>query len=204
VGILVASEWLSTVGVVQQLLQESPKIGLQFIEIVNIPELVQWAKKLIHRRSNFACKSNYGPRNKGKSVGNSGHKGRYRVLCYTRVQNFSLIQSFNIQFTIKQTWWISFFAGTWFGPFWPLSLPLSFWACSQSHFYKPHLVFYPIPPALAPKAHPHQQEGPIDIGLPLEVLPPIFKWAEAGWLQATSWQCPWSIRTILKPSWRCL
>jgi len=73
-----------------------------------------------------------------------------------------------------------FFASTWFGPLWPLSLPLSFWACCQPHFYKPYLVFYPIPPALAPKVHPHQQEGLIDIGLPLEVLPPIFKWAEAA------------------------
>jgi len=41
-------------------------------------------------------------------------------------------------------------------------------------------MFYPIPPALAPKAHAHQQEVPIDIGLPLEVLPPIFRRVEAG------------------------
>jgi len=41
-------------------------------------------------------------------------------------------------------------------------------------------MFYPILPALAQKAHPHQQEMPIDIGLPLEVLPPILKRAEAG------------------------
>ena len=38
-------------------------------------------------------------------MGNSEHKGRYRVLCYAKVQNFSLGQSFNIQSTIKQTQW---------------------------------------------------------------------------------------------------
>ena len=30
------------------------------------------------------------------------------------------------------------------------------WPGSQSHFYKPSLLFYPIPPATAPTAYPHQ------------------------------------------------
>jgi len=42
-------------------------------------------------------------------------------------------------------------------------------------------MFYPIPPAIAPKAHAHQQEVPIEtLGCHFEVLPPIFKRAEAG------------------------
>ena len=57
---------------------------------------------------------------------------------------------------------------------------------------------------LPPKAHPHQQEVPIDIGLPLVVLPPIFKRAEVMWLHTTSGQSPCSIGTILGPSWRWL
>jgi len=83
-------------------------------------------------------------------------------------------------------------------------LPASSWAYSQSGFYKCPLVFYLIPSALAPKAHPHQQEVPIDIGLPFVVLQPIFKRAEVMWLHTTSGQSPCSIGIILGPSWRCL
>ena len=96
--------------------------------------LIQWAKKLIFKRANFACEWNYGPENKGKPVGICGHKGRYLVLYCAKAQNFNTCQSFNINCTIRQTQPISFFASTWFGPRWPLSLPLSFWDLLSTTF----------------------------------------------------------------------
>ena len=52
---------------------------------------LQWTTKPIHERSNFACESNCGSGNKDKSVGNYSNKGKCLVLCYTKVQNFSLV-----------------------------------------------------------------------------------------------------------------
>jgi len=46
--------------------------------------IVQWATKLIHRSSNFACESNYSPENKGKPVGICDNKARYHVICCTK------------------------------------------------------------------------------------------------------------------------
>jgi hypothetical protein len=50
---------------------------------------IQRPKKLIHNRSNFACKLNYGPGNEVKPMGISGNKGRYHILCYPKDQNLS-------------------------------------------------------------------------------------------------------------------
>ena len=122
--------------------------------------VLQWAKKPSHQRSNFTCQANCCSDNKGKTVGNLTNKGKYTVLCHTKVQKFSQFHCFNIYFTIWYPRWDSFVASTWFGPFWPLSQPLSFWAYSQSDFYIPPLVFFPIPSAPCPKAHVYQQEGP--------------------------------------------
>src|SRR5258707_10458381 len=57
----------------------------------------------------------------------------------------------------------------------PLLLPLSFWACSPSAFSNPPLLFHPLPPSSAPKAHAYQQEGPICTKQPFEVAPQKFK-----------------------------
>ena len=59
-------------------------------------------KKLIHKRSIFACESNSGSENKDKPVGICGNKAVYRIPCHVKVQNFSLSTSFNINFTTKQ------------------------------------------------------------------------------------------------------
>ena len=67
--------------------------------VINVSNL-QWAKKPIHKRSNFACESNCGSGNKDKSMGNCDNKGGYLVYCYAKVWNFSLCSQFNIYFTI--------------------------------------------------------------------------------------------------------
>ena len=73
---------------------------------------VQWAKKLIHRRSNFACESNYGPENKDKPVGICDNKARYHILCCVKHQIFGFFCWFDIDFRRDPTQWISFLACT--------------------------------------------------------------------------------------------
>jgi len=43
--------------------------------------LLQWAKKLSYKRSNFTCQANCCSKNKGKPIGNCHNKGRHPVLC---------------------------------------------------------------------------------------------------------------------------
>ena len=52
--------------------------------------LIQWPKKLIHKRSNFACESNCSSGNKGKPVGIYDNKAMHLLLCFLKAQNFSL------------------------------------------------------------------------------------------------------------------
>ena len=96
----------------------------------SLRSLIQWAKKLSHKRSNFTCQPNSCSDNKAKPVGNFHNKGRYPVLCHPKVQKFSPWYCFNIYFTIWYPRWDSFFACTWFSTLWPLSLPPSLWAYS--------------------------------------------------------------------------
>jgi len=133
-----------------------------------VKPLVQWLKKLVHIWQKFPCKANCGSDNKAKLVWIFCNKARYRGPVCTKCHNISFMYWFNTGFTIPHTWWTSFCAGSQFSLLWPLPLPAPSWAYSQPGFYKPPLVFYLIPSALAPKAHPHQQEVPIDIGLPCD------------------------------------
>ena len=80
------------------------------------PIPVQWATKLIHERSNFACESNCGSGNKDKSVGNCGNKGGYLVLCHAKYQTFIFVYWFYIDFRMRPGQWISFVAHLEIGP----------------------------------------------------------------------------------------
>jgi len=78
----------------------------------NSESLIKWAKKLIHRKSNFACESSYGPGNKGKPVRICGNKARYHVLYCIKYQIFDPFCWFDIDFRrgpscvgISQSWW---------------------------------------------------------------------------------------------------
>ena len=53
--------------------------------------ILQWAKKLAHKRSNFACELNCGSEDKGKIMGKLYNKGRHLILCSTKLQKFSYI-----------------------------------------------------------------------------------------------------------------
>ena len=71
---------------------------------------VQWAKKPIFKRANFACESNCSPEDKVKPVGICGNKAKYHVLCCAKQQTFGPLCWFDIGFWIHPTQPISFFA----------------------------------------------------------------------------------------------
>ena len=71
---------------------------------------LQWAKKLIHRRPNFACELNYGPGNKGKPMRICCNKAKYPVLYCAKHQIFGPLCWFDIDFRRGPSQWISFFA----------------------------------------------------------------------------------------------
>lgn len=118
------------------------------------------------------------------------NKDRYLILCYPKLQKFSPSHWFNIYFTRQYMQWNSFVPSTWFGLLLPLSQPLSFWACSQLDFYTPPLVFYPIPPALSPKAHVYQQQGPHKLSCHL-------RWCHRCSIGLRSGDCAGHFRTLM-------
>ena len=70
-------------------------------------DILQWAKKLSHKRSKFTCQPDCCLNNKGKPVRIFYNKDRYLVLCHSKVQKFNPCHCFNIYFTIWYPRWDS-------------------------------------------------------------------------------------------------
>lgn len=93
-------------------------------------------------------------------------KAGYYVPWWAKTQNFSSSWSLNINFTIKQTQPISFYASTWFDPFWSLSLPISFWACTQSGFLQTPLGILSHPPCTCSQCLIHNRRRDLILVVP--------------------------------------
>ena len=142
---------------------------------------LQWLKKLVHIWKKFPCKVNCGPENKAKLVGIFDNKAKYHVFVWTKYQNISLTHWFNTRFTMATGRWTSFCACMQDCLLWPLSLPLSLWACSQLGFYKPPYVFSLLHLHLPPVPMHTSSRDPIYVDMVLEALWQISnRWGQVG------------------------